>query len=415
VDGDKGVRLATAEGVRLDLVPGAWSDLVPVTFAISPIAKVRGRVRFLLESAAEPLRLFATPVQFDAERLPPNVPIASPPSFAAELARVAGPFETIGWPELTNPVKDDVLADRAFLDHLALVREGREKRLMDRIGRDDWDCLFALFSETDRVQHALFRHVDDKSPTHDPKTAPEFAGEIDRAYVEMDRQVGEVVAAVGPEARIVVVSDHGFAPFRRGVNLNNFLVARGFQARRPGAASTLFDIGGAAGLAQVDWSESKAYTMGLGNMYLNLVGREAKGIVRPEDADKVLAAIEKDLLELRDKDGTKVVRRVYRGKDLYHGPRADETPDLVVGFEWGYRVSWQTSLGNLDRDVIVDNHLRWSGDHCSVDPDLVPGVLFSSLPLDPAAKPSVVDVAPSILSIHGLSGPEPDGKSFLAR
>src|SRR6185436_12437053 len=118
----------------------------------------------------------------------------------------------------------------------------------------------------------------------------------------------------------------------------------------------LFSLqGGARFFPDVDWADTKAYTMGLGNLYLNLAGREKEGSLKPADAEKTLAAIETALLALRDKDGAKVVRHVYRGKDLYHGARAADAPDLVVGFEWGYRVSWQTALGALDSDVIVDN------------------------------------------------------------
>ncbi len=432
----KGAKLTTAEGVVVHLAPGVWSDLVPVVFTVSPIVKIHGRVRFLLESAGSaptatgepwiPFVLFAAPVQFDAGELPPNVQIASPMQFAKDLAHANGPFETIGWPELTNPVKDDLLADRDFLTHLNIIRKGREKRLFERLERTDWDVLFAMFSEPDRVQHAFWRHIDPKSPRHDPVAAKEFGPEIDRSYVEMDRLVGEVVAKCGPETRVLVISDHGFAPFRRGVNLNNLLCAGGLQVRSgnagpkgvgdliPGKEGVKVKAGGKF-FEDVKWGETKAYAMGLGNLYLNLKGREVLGAVDPKDADKVLDTIEAQLYALRDKDGSKVVAKVYRGKDLYHGARAAEAPDIVVGFESGYRVSWQTALGSIDDDVITDNKFRWSGDHCSVDPSHCGGILFSSLPLSETATPGVVDVNPSVLSLYGLSGPDPDGRSFLAK
>jgi predicted AlkP superfamily phosphohydrolase/phosphomutase len=416
IERGKAAHLVTAEGVKVELAPGAWSDLVPVVFAFSPVAKVHGRARFLFESVGDgaPFRLFVTPVQFDPAALPPNVRIASPPSFASDMARAVGPYETMGWPELTSPVKDDMLADRAFLDHLETVKKQREARLKDRLKRGDWDNLFVMFAELDRVQHALFRHEDVESPGHDPKAAAEFAGEIDRWYVEIDRIVGEVVAAVGPDTRVFVVSDHGFAPFRRGVNLNNFLMAHGLLVPlKESGPGTLFGL--KTGIPD-EWSETKAYAMGLGNLYLNLEGREMLGIVKPADADKVLAEIERDLRALVDpKTGKTVVRSVTRGKTLFHGARAAEAPDLVVGFEWGYRVSWQNCLGRLDEDVITDNKFRWSGDHCSVDPSLVPGVLFSTLPLDAKATPNVLDFAPSLLSLYGAKPPDAEGKSFLAR
>ena len=111
-----------------------------------------------------------------------------------------------------------------------------------------------------------------------------------------------------------------------------------------------------------------------------------------------------------------MVHEVYRGKDIYSGPTVQRyAPDLLVGFERGYRVSWQTTLGGGGEKVIEDNRFRWSGDHCSVDPELVPGILFSSVPLDPAAKPGVTDVAPSVLSLYGIASPDTDGKSFLVK
>lgn len=421
-----GATLTTAEGVKVPMTVGKWTDLVPVVFRVSPVLKLHGRVRFLLQSPGSmsnagtpgwvPFRLMAAPVQFDPAELPPNAQIAAPMKFAKDLATANGPFETIGWPELTSEVKDDQLADREFLDHLEIVKQGREKRLLAQLAKNDWDMLFAMFSEPDRVQHALYRHVDEKSPRHDASMAAEFAGEIDRAYTEMDRLVGEVVKAVGPDTRIVVASDHGFAPFRRGVNLNNFLCSVKMQERRGDAGpETLFTLRGGKFFSDVSWQGTKAYAWGLGNLNLNLMGREAQGSVTQQLADKTLDEIEAALYALRDKDGAKVVRHVYRGKDVYRGTRAAEAPDLVIGFEYGYRVSWQCSLGAVDDDVITDNKLRWSGDHCSVDPELVPGILFASVPFDAGSKPQIVDIAPSVLALFGVERTGMDGHSLFKK
>ena len=230
----------------------------------------------------------------------------------------------------------------------------------------------------------------------------------------MDRIVGEVMRAAPEGTRIFVVSDHGFAPFRRGVNLNNFLREHGYQVAHGAAGpQVLRSLDGGAFFSDVDWEHTAAYSMGLGNIYLNLVGRQPRGYVPLQATEQVLADITRDLLEIRDKDGTKVVRRVFRGSEIYHGGRADEAPDLVVGFESGYRVSWQTCLGGCDPELITDNTQRWSADHCSVDPDLVPGILFSSIPIVPEIEPSVLDVAPSVLSLFGVPPNDPDGRSFL--
>ncbi len=420
--GDGGVVLALPDGSEMTARSGQWSALLPVTFDLTPLASLTERaqlpatVRFLYtwDAESQTTSLLATPVQFDPARpLPANVRISSPPELAQSLAADAGTFESLGWPELTNPVKDGVLSDHAFLAHIRLLMDGREERLRATIAKNAYSCVFAMFGETDRVQHAFWRHIDPKSPVHDPDASPAFAGEIDRIYQEMDRIVGEHLE----NNRVLVVSDHGFAPFRRGVNLNNFLRAQGFQVAVPGAGAgnkVVGDLFGGKFFEDVDWQKTRAYAMGLGNIYLNLDGREPDGVVAPEDVDALLVRIRDKLLALKDEDGTKVVRDVYFGKDLYEGDRADEAPDLVVGFEWGYRVSWQTCLGNTDPDVIIDNTQSWSGDHCSVDPSLVPGVLFANFPLAPDTQPTVLDVAPTILDLFGVTREAHEGESLLA-
>ncbi|MCG3136089.1 MAG: hypothetical protein HMLKMBBP_03905 [Planctomycetes bacterium] len=417
----EGATVTLQDGTGVELRPGAWSDLLPVRFEASRLVTLRGRVRLFLESAGSadgrtPFRLLVAQVQFDAAHVPPNVGLSSPPSFAKELESAVGPFETIGWPELTNPVKDRLLSDRAFLDHTYAVMKLRERKLMDRLRRKDFDLLFTMFSEPDRVQHAFYRHVDPKSPTHVPAEAAVFAGEIDRIYEESDRIVGEVVAAAGDGATVIVVSDHGFSSFRRGVNLNLFLRAKGWQtATAPDVERGVAEISGERFFSNVDWTRTQAYGWGLGHISLNVKGREPDGTVDRADMDRVLDGISKDLLALRDADGSPVVRRVFKAKDIYRGPRMDDAGDLVVGFHEGYRVSWQSTIGGGDAGILTDNTQPWSGDHCSVDPDLVPGVLFSSVPLAPSAAPRVEDVAPSILALFRLSVTDPDGVNVLAK
>lgn len=423
----KGAVLHLPGGMDVALEEGNWSGLVPLTFRANPIVQVAARARFLLVSAGEsiegrayrPFKLFVSPMEFDAAAVPPHVPLSSPHAFAGQLAAAVGPYHTLGWPEMTNPAKDDLISDPHFLAHIHEVLKTREAKLYDRLGRDDWDCLFAMFSEQDRVQHIMWRHTDPEAPTHDPEVAPLFAGEIDKIYVEMDRIVGEVMERVkddGTQTEILVVSDHGFSPFRRGVNLTNFLRAHGFQAVK-GESAGPRNVGeifsGEPFYSDVDWSRTYAYTMGLGNVYLNLVGREQGGIVPPDRAQEVLEAIRERLLALRDTDGAQVVRGVYLGSEIFHGAQTASAPDLVVGFERGYRVSWQTSLGGVDADIITDNTLRWSGDHCSVDPSLVKGIWFSSLPFSaPDTDPRVEDVAPSVLHWFGLPADGADGRSL---
>lgn len=434
------------DGSEVVLEEGKWTDLLPVKFAANPLLHVAARVQLCLAEAGaagdgkgswRPFRIFVAPVQFDPLDVPPNLPLSSPHGFAGDIADDIGPYSTLGWPELTGPVKDDWLADSLFIDHTYRIMARREDKLKDRIARDDWDCLFAVFTETDRVQHAMWRHIDPLVPRYDAQQAELFGGEIPRIYREMDRIVGAAMEAVskGRPTQVIVISDHGFAPFRRGVNLTNFLRAKGYQsvvgaggAGGAGGAEVgqLFDKS-TIWFKDVDWSRTVAYGMGLGNIYLNRKGREPSGIVTAEQAPAILASMSEDLLALRDVHGEKVVRHVYLGADIFKGERASEAPDLIVGFERGYRVSWQASLGNVERvdgmgvtadpaaGIITDNVFRWSGDHCSVDPELVKGIWFSSMPIATDREPRVEDVGPTVLGLFGLKPPATDGRDVHAK
>ena len=164
----------------------------------------------------------------------------------------------------------------------------------------------------------------------------------------------------------------------------------------------------------MDWQNTYAYSMGLGNIYLNLHGREPEGIVKPGAmADKVTEKLMEGLVALRDPEGDRpVMRSVYRGADLYAGRYAREAADVTVGFQPGWRVSWQTALGGIPKDIIEPNTKAWRGDHCSIDPAVTPGIFLSNRkikgkstkkrPTGAGVFPSLVDIAPSALSSFGI-------------
>jgi predicted AlkP superfamily phosphohydrolase/phosphomutase len=86
---------------------------------------------------------------------------------------------------------------------------------------------------------------------------------------------------------------------------------------------------------------------------------------------------------------------VARREDLYSGEYVGNSPDLLVNFNPGFRVSWQTALGAFSHELIEDNTRRWSGDHI-IDPDAVPGVLFMNRATQ-SDRPNIIDLAPTIL------------------
>jgi len=246
---------------------------------------------------------------------------------------------------------------------------------------------------------------------YNKRLAALYGDAIERTYMRADSLVGRILERCRDgRTTLLVCSDHGFSSFRKAVNINTWLVRNGYMTLSkldPVRDRNLEDLFGRGTFwPNVDWTRTRAYALALGQIYVNLKGRERYGVVAPgAEYNALRNELVKKFGALRDPDtGEPVVRRVYKREALYHGPYFDEAPDLVVGFERGYRVSWQTSLGGIPPDIIEPNERRWSADHCSVDPDLVPGVLFSSKPID-AASPAIVDIAPSVLKRLGIAPP----------
>jgi predicted AlkP superfamily phosphohydrolase/phosphomutase len=269
---------------------------------------------------------------------------------------------------------------------------------------------YCLFDTPDRMQHMFWRFREPDHPANRGGYDPELAHAIEDHYRDCDALVGRALAHADDRTLFIVLSDHGMSSFQRGLHLNTWLHDNGFLAFQPGVqpgdgADDLFK--------GVDWARTQAYALGLGAIYLNLKGREGSGTVAPEDAPRVKDAIARGLAGLRDEaDGKVAVRSVAMREQVYSGAYAGESPDLVVNFAEGYRVSWGTPLGGSPAGLFEDNDRRWGGDH-AIDPPLVPGVLLINRPFQ-GDDPSLVDLAPTILNAFGLAkGPAMEGSSLL--
>jgi predicted AlkP superfamily phosphohydrolase/phosphomutase len=194
------------------------------------------------------------------------------------------------------------------------------------------------------------------------------------------------------------MSDHGFKPFRRGVNLNTRLWKNGYLVLKNGRT-------GAEWYQDVDWTRTRAYAVGLGGIYLNIRGRRAQGIVDAGDeAKRLRQELQGKLRGLKDDDkNATAVADVYDLHQRYRGPYVEDAPDLLVGFSVGWRVSWTCATGVIDERVFEDNVKSWSGDHCMNPPD-VPGIFFCSRRLV-VDHIDIMDVGPTVLDLFGVPVP----------
>lgn len=366
-EGD-GARLEL-DGHAVSLRPGQWSDWIRVRFGFAGFAHIEGVVRVNLQERFPRPVLYVSPIAIDPRD--PATPITAPAAYAAELAAAIGDYHTLGMPEETWALNQGHLDEKAWLDMVRTTLAEGEAMLRDTLARNDSELVVKVFVQPDRVSHMFWRGLDENHPLH--AASSEVArGAIAWIYGEADRVLGEVRAQLRPDDRLIVLSDHGFASFRRAVHLNRWLADAGYLALRPGADAD------APLFAAVDWSRTRAYALGLNGVFINRAGRESAGIVPPSGVPALKAELSRALLALRDPDdGAAMIRRVDDADVVYEQRHRDEAPDLVIGYAAGYRASWQTSLGATPVRVVEDNLQAWSGDHC-IDPDLVPGVLFTS-------------------------------------
>lgn len=395
------------QGQTFDLKVGEWSEWKKVTFKFNPLTKTSGMVRFYLQSVDPEFNLYASPVNFDPRS--PAFPISHPNAYAEELAEHIGLFHTLGQAEDTWSLNEGRLSEDTFLQQANQVIQEREAMLLHELNRFEKGLLVAVFDTPDRVQHMFWRFQDPKHPLYDAALAERYADVFPKIYQSMDRILGEVLKFVDEKTVLMVISDHGFSEFNTAIHMNRWLADAGFlkftNQAKPGETNEFF--------AHVDWSQTKAYSVGLAGIYLNLEGREGKGIVKREEVPVVTEEIIQALSGLNDPEtGQKVVHHIYRKEEIYDGPYVDQAADLVVGLEEGYRFSWQTALGATPPTVFEPNAKRWSGDHC-VEPAFVSGVFLSNRKIN-TNTPRIIDIAATILSLFGIEPPASmDGRPLL--
>ena len=408
IEVDRAARRArvTVSGTTHELAPGTLSGWVTLTFPVAPGIKLSGICRMMVTELDEHVSLYVTPLNIDPER--PAMPISHPTYYAPYLAKKIGPFATLGLAEDTWGLNERIIDDATFLKLTYDIDGEREAMLFAAIEKLRHGALVCVFDATDRVQHMFWRYIEKGHPAAGGGGSAN-AGAIEAVYRHNDALVGRIRERLGPEDVLLVLSDHGFTSFRRGVNVNGWLHENGYLALKDGAD------GRGEWLGDVDWSRTRAYALGLTGMFLNLKGRESQGIVAPgAKAERLKAELIAALSGLRDGEKSEVaIRELFDTAKLYSGPYLGNAPDLLLGFNAGYRISWGSATGVVAGAVCADNPKAWSGDHC-VDPRLVPGVLFSDRVID-VAEPRLIDIAPTALRLFGLDPPaHMDGAPLFA-
>lgn len=363
------------------LQPGQWSDWQTISFNISPFKKMHGLFKFYLVSTTPEIKLYMSPINYDPHK--PFFTLSHPKKYAAEIAKSLGLFNTRGIPFENWGLNEERIPEQAFLSQVKEIQQFQEKLLFSELQKLKTGVLFAYFGSTDIIQHMFWR--EEKQIT------------IEQYYIAMDALLGKVMQHIQKEDTLIVLSDHGFAPFTKSVHINTWLHNNGYLELKDASLAS-----GAELLSDVDWQNTQAYATGFGALYINQYGREKNGSVQPgTETEKLIQELSKKLKSWKDPQaGKNIVHSVYTKQQLFTGKQTEVLPDLYIGFERGYRASWQTALGACPEQELEPNNKKWSGDHL-YDAALVPGIILTNKKIK-KTTPSIMDIAPTILQAYNI-------------
>lgn len=341
----------------LDINAGQWSPILQVTFKAGLFLKIRALTQVIWTQATPVPTLYALPLQIDPLRSPWRY--GTPGKFIKNTWKEAGPFLSLGWPQDTTALEENHITDDQFLGLCDQIFSQRKHVFFYHLAQFQEGVLACVFDTLDRVQHMFLRDRPDV---------------VESWYEKLDQLVGEVevvLAARGlaNNTKLIVLSDHGFTRFDQKVNLNRWLIDRGYLDTA--------GIEAAPTMQAINWESSSAYAIGLNSVYLNLAGREGRGIIQESEKEAVIQKLRADLQAWRGMDKRPIVAEVLHGDEVFAGPLRAYGPDLFIGYAPGYRASQATGLGGWAVESLEANQDHWGADHC-MHAGAVPGVIFAS-------------------------------------
>ena len=348
---------------KVTLGLGKWTDWIEFSFPIKGGINSQAIGKFLLISTKPDIQLYLTPLNISP--LGQIFPISYPSDYGKVIYDRMGYFSTLGLAEDTNALNDGILDETTFLEMCNSLLEEKERIFFDQFNQDIHLYAF-VFDTLDRIQHMFWQSNDKRTGN---------TNVIEQYYCKFDEIIGKFVSLMDDDALLIILSDHGFGPLKRIVDLNAYLRDKGFVHLREGKTSPpLFK--------NFDFSNTTAYAYGFTAININTRGKDGKGIVAPDQISKAKSDVKECLLQfLDDKTGKRVIKNVYDANDIYSKTYRADAPDLVIGFEKGYRTGDNAVIGGVGEKAIKDNPKKWCGDHI-FDPSEVPGVFITTHPLD---------------------------------
>ena len=297
---------------------------------------------------------------------------------------------------------------KGLLDQVYRMTEQRFKLARHFLSTRDLDFFMMVEMGPDRIHHGFWKFFDESHRKY--QFHPEYSSAIEQYYVYLDAQVGELLALVQDEAYVIVVSDHGVKRMDGCININDWFIKEGYLKLKsqPEGVARLRNV-------DVDWENTVAWGWGgyYSRVFLNVRGRERLGKIDPADYEKVRDEIAQRIMEIPDDKGNRMDTRVLKPQDIYTGEHVDEAPDLLAFFS---DLSWRVTE-DIGHDSVYGFETELGPDD-AVHSQYGMFILSDGVTCKPTRVDGLrlVDGAPTILSLMGLSVPEDmEGKVVRVR
>ncbi|OGI20413.1 MAG: hypothetical protein A3B68_02705 [Candidatus Melainabacteria bacterium RIFCSPHIGHO2_02_FULL_34_12] len=333
--------------------------------------------------------------------------------------------------------------DVDFLNNLIDITTKVGEAALYMLETEPVDFFMVHFQTTDIIQHSFWPQIatfDYESENPVMKKTWEF-------YRNLDKYLGQIKDKAGSDTTFMLVSDHGFGPVKRRMSVSVWLQENGYlkvksdigtQIRTTVKSSAVKMVNKIDALARlknrikvkreedmdqrvivpraqydpINYTETRAFA-GIGTVYgtiqLNIIGREAEGIVPLSEAENLKNEIIEKLRNVRDPfSGKPFIKSIFRKEDIFNGPELSKIPDLIIIPETDLYL-----FGGLgEKELFHDAHPLSAGNHVKEGILAISGQYNGKFDLH---TPQIIDIFPTILDIFNLQSPEYiDGKSLMA-
>lgn len=340
-----------------------------------------------------------------------GVLVSGPPTPSEETVEITHPKDLKN--ELNSLLQKPLLLDiktfrdlskRDIIDEMYKITKMHLDSMKYLIKNKEWDFFFGTIKSSDRMNHSFWKYCDKLHREYEPLS--EFKDTLKEYYKFLDKELGEIIEILDENTIIIVVSDHGITRMHTRINLSDWLIREGYLVLKEEVNNpTRLEMD------KIDWEKTKVFAFGAydGEIYINLKGREANGIVDEKEYEILMKELESKLKDIKGDHGEILKTKVFKKKDYFQGEYKNLAPDMIVYFDDLKYGSNTTKIGNSN---LFSNQTALGSDSAAHSQQGI-FIMNKSKQKGNIGEVNIIDIFPTILRLLDIKIPENiNGKSI---